>query len=106
MDSGFSEPTITEYYKIQDGDILLDIVTWFCDSQNLSYEKSSQFYRVTIKVGDDNSTTEIEANVLKKKKDSSRAIELKLLNGDKHTVYSTFTNLSSFLKQHLAELDN
>lgn len=106
MDSQFSEHTVTEYYKVKDGDILVDIITWFCDSLNLSYIKSSQFYRVTLDVSEGETSTTIEANILKKKKDGSRAIELKLLEGDKRTVYSIFTKLSSFLKLHLAELDN
>lgn len=93
MKSSDSEGMISSYYLVAHGDVLVDYITWFCSSNRYVYEKSDEFYRVNLQVGEGDDVTVIEADILKRKRDSARAIEFKLLSGSKGVLKGTFTKL-------------
>jgi serine/threonine protein kinase len=104
VSKSLSEGAVTDYYMVTNGDILIDALSWFLTTHKLPFEKSPEFYRVTFKVGDSRGETTIEASVLKRKRDSARAIEFTLTSGHKDVLQSTFTQLREFLKQSIPEL--
>ena len=101
MKESNSTPLITSYVDIVDGDILVEAATWYCSSQNYIYTKSKDYYRVNVIVGEGDKKTEIEVNILKRKKDSKRAVEFVLLRGSKELCTIIFNNFRDFLKTHL-----
>ncbi|CAI2364449.1 unnamed protein product [Moneuplotes crassus] len=106
MTSSESEDLVTNYITVPDGDILVDVVVWYCTSKNYSYVKSPNFYRVNIEVGEHHNKAEIQVNILKKKKDGKRAVEFKTLSGSKCLTSAVFTDFQKFTKTHGTEFSN
>jgi serine/threonine protein kinase len=100
------EEYITDYVMVVNGEFLVDAVTWFWDINQYKYEKSDKYFRITFKVVEENDMSVIRADILKRDKDSSRAIELSLLSGSKPLLKSTFTKLWKFVREHISEFDN
>ena len=73
----------TPKFMVENGDILVDAIWWFWTSNNYQFEKSAEYFRVTIKLGEDDNETFVQADVWKNSKDSSRNVELIRL----HLIY-------------------
>mmetsp|Transcript_2078 Transcript_2078/g.2630 ORF Transcript_2078/g.2630 Transcript_2078/m.2630 type:complete len:216 (-) Transcript_2078:143-790(-) len=55
----------TRFVEVSDGDELLDIVIKFAQEQNISFNKSKDFYRVELTFDDKSFDTKVQVNVLK-----------------------------------------
>mmetsp|Transcript_6950 Transcript_6950/g.6123 ORF Transcript_6950/g.6123 Transcript_6950/m.6123 type:complete len:451 (+) Transcript_6950:32-1384(+) len=106
MDSNISSDQITEYIEVLDGDILVDAVTSYCLSNQIAFEKSKNFYRVKVEVGEGKEKTKMEVDILKRKRDCKRAIQFKLKTGSKEQFYTIFNNFQDFFRVTLLEVDN
>lgn len=100
------EEYVTDYVMVANGEILVDAITWFWDANQYKYEKSDEFFRVNFKAVDENNMCIVQADILKRDKNGSRAIGLNLLSGSKSLLKTTFTKLWNFVREHISELDN
>ena len=69
----------TNKFMVENGDILVDAICWFWTSNNYQFEKSTEFFRVTLKVGENGNETFIQADIWRNSKDSTRCVEFILL---------------------------
>ena len=65
----------TKFFEAEHGDILVDKVVQFCERLNYQYEKSTEYFKVTLFASNAEQNVMIEANICKKKNDNVRRIE-------------------------------
>jgi len=95
----------TKFFKIEDPEVLIDLVVKFAKDSKIDYEKSKEFFRVELKYQESGSETNVLVNVLKKPENSMRCLELVHTNfkstGDKKAFESLFTQFKVYANKRV-----
>lgn len=73
----------TKFYKVKDGDELVDTIVEFARKRGYEFIKSTEYFQVDIKLVLPGYIAQLKANVLKRSNEDERCIQLVLYEGDK-----------------------
>ena len=101
-----NEKKYTRYYKVTNGDHLVDMVIKFALEFSLRYKQSEEYYRVYLKAKNTSKESLIQVNVLRKPKEDMRCLEFVRVKGSYTIFLDTFTKVKDYLKRHQKQFEN
>lgn len=95
-DSGKIVKLVTNYYKVDDGDTLVDAAVKVATDHQYFYKKSEDYYRVLVKIEAEGVVTRIQVNVVKHTENQTRRLELVKIAGNDDVFNKAFEKFQQY----------